>query len=71
MADQHYSRRWCPPATKSPGAHTNSSKRGAEPGHDLDNWLDAERELSRTTTSEVDEPSRGTAARSGTLTYCV
>ena len=62
MADQHYPRR---NETMVPSrdevarrAYELFEARGAEPGHDLDNWLDAERELSRTTTSEVDEPSR-------------
>jgi Protein of unknown function (DUF2934) len=33
--------------------------RGAEPGHDLENWLEAERELSRTFASEAHVQSGG------------
>ena len=63
MADQHNSGR---NETMSPSrddvarrAYELFEARGAEPGHDLENWLDAERELSGATTSEVHEPSRG------------
>jgi hypothetical protein len=33
--------------------------RGAEPGHDLENWLEAERELGRTSASEAHVQSGG------------
>jgi hypothetical protein len=32
--------------------------RGGEPGHDLEHWLEAERELSRTSTSQAHEQPR-------------
>jgi Protein of unknown function (DUF2934) len=64
MADQHHSGR-NETMTMTPSrddvarrAYELFEARGAEPGHDIENWLDAERELSTTTTSEVHEPSR-------------
>lgn len=33
--------------------------RGGEPGHELENWLEAERELSRTSASEARVQSGG------------
>ena len=63
MADQHRSERF---EVKTPSrddvarrAYELFQARGAEPGHELENWLEAERELSRTPENEVQEQSRG------------
>lgn len=40
--------------------------RGAEPGHDLENWLDAERELNQMPERDVHEPP-GVAPRDQTV----
>lgn len=39
-------------------------KRGASHGHDLDDWLEAERELAAATAaSEIEEPTKSRAVR--------
>jgi hypothetical protein len=57
MADQHDSRHR---ETRTPStddvarrAYELFQARGGEPGHDLEHWLEAERELSRTAPSDV------------------
>jgi Protein of unknown function (DUF2934) len=62
MADQHRSERH---EMKTPSrddvarrAYELFQARGAEPGHDMENWLEAERELSRTVQDELHEQSR-------------
>jgi hypothetical protein len=61
MADQHRSEQH---EMKTPSrddvarrAYELFQARGAEPGHDLENWLEAERELSRTAEDEVHDQS--------------
>jgi Protein of unknown function (DUF2934) len=62
MTDQHDSRRR---ETKTPSpndvarrAYELFQTRGGEPGHDLEHWLEAERELSRMSRTEADERPR-------------
>jgi hypothetical protein len=62
MADQHES----PRTEATTASHDDVARRayelfqarGSEPGHDLEHWLDAERELSHTPASEVTDEGR-------------
>ena len=62
MADQHeFQRR----ETRTPASENVARRayelfqaRGGEPGHELEHWLEAERELSRTLSSEAHEQPR-------------
>jgi hypothetical protein len=63
MADQHQSER---NEMKMPSrddvarrAYELFQARGAEPGRDLENWLEAERELSRTSEKALQDQSSG------------
>ena len=67
MADQHESQRR---ETRMPGSEDVARRayelfqaRGGEPGHELEHWLEAERELSRTSSSEAHEQSRARRVR--------
>lgn len=62
MAEQHESQRR---ETRMPASEDVARRayelfqaRGGEPGHELEHWLEAERELSRTSSSEAHEQSR-------------
>jgi hypothetical protein len=62
MADQHESSR---NSTTTPShddvarrAYELFEARGGEPGHDLEHWLDAERQLSQTFPSDSHDQSR-------------
>jgi hypothetical protein len=69
MADQYDSRhretRTPSPEDVARRAFELFQARGGAPGHDLENWLEAERELSRTAPGEVDEQMRSGRDREG------
>jgi hypothetical protein len=63
MADQQHDSRHH--ATRPPSADDIARRayelfqaRGGEPGHDLEHWLEAEHELSRTAPSDVHDQGR-------------
>jgi hypothetical protein len=62
MSDQHESPRNEPTTASHDDvarrAYELFQARGSEPGHDLEHWLDAERELSGTPASEVADEGR-------------
>ena len=62
MTDQHdpEQRETSTPASEDVArrAYELFQARGGEPGHELEHWLEAERELSRTSSSEAHEQPR-------------